>query len=110
MKELPWTDDASKPKAKFGETVVKYYTDEACTKEYKGDLKKAKEGTYWVKAYVEGNDNYDAVESAVIMINLEKGFNKAAAATLITLSAVMLAAVLVLTLVINSKKKKGGRA
>ena len=39
------------------------------------------------------------------MINLEKGFNKAAAATLITLSAVMLAAVLVLTLVINSKKK-----
>ncbi len=110
LKELPWTDDASKPKAKFGETVVKYYTDEACTKEYKGDLKKAKEGTYWVKAYVEGNDNYDAVESAVIMINLEKGFNKAAAATLITLSAVMLAAVLVLTLVINSKKKKGGRA
>lgn len=110
LKELPWINESDIPKAKFGETVIKYYTDKECTKEYTGDPAKAKEGTYWIKAYVDGTSNYDAIESAVIEVNIDKGFNKAAAASLISISAVMLIALFVLTLVINSKKKKGGRA
>lgn len=104
---MPWTGD-NVPTSKFGNVVVKYYTDSECTKEYSGDINKAKEGSYWVKAFVEGSSNYDALESKAFEVNIVKGFNVAAVVTLIVLSAVMLAAVLAVVLIVG--KKKGGVA
>ena len=56
------------PKAKFGDDgdiVIKYYSDENCTREVTEDYIKndAPFGTYYAKVTLAGNDNYTGLES-----------------------------------------------
>ena len=104
---IPWTGENA-PTNKFGgEVVIKYYEDEACTKEI--DANKIKDGTYWAVAYVAGTSNYNELVSSPLQFSIDNGINLALVISCIVISVVLLGAVLAIILVI-SKKKKGGRA
>ncbi len=51
------------PQAKFGEAVIRYYYDEACTQEIEGDLSELGVGVYWAKATVADTLNYGKAET-----------------------------------------------
>ncbi|MDE6474888.1 MAG: hypothetical protein K2L70_07310 [Clostridia bacterium] len=102
---VPWTGE-DKPTNKFGgEVIIKYYEDEACTKEV--DVNKIKDGTYWAVAYVAGTDNYNELVSNPLMFTIDNGMNIGLAVSAIVISIVLLGAVLTIILVVN-KKRKGG--
>ncbi len=102
---IPWTGE-NKPSNKFGgEVIIKYYEDEACTKEI--DVNKIKDGTYWAVAYVAGTDNYNELVSSPLEFTIDNGINIGLAVSGIVISMVMLGAVLTIILVVN-KKRKGG--
>ncbi len=46
------------PTARFGNAVIEYFLDEACTRRFEGDIRDAKTGTYYVRVTVEGTKNY----------------------------------------------------
>ncbi len=53
-------------KAKYGEVIVRYFTDSACTQAYEGTLADAKAGTYYAQVYVEDTDaNYSGLTPIV---------------------------------------------
>lgn len=104
---VPWVGE-DKPTDKFGnEVVIKYYDDKECTKEI--DINKIKDGTYWAVAYVDGTENYDALQSSPLEFTIDNGVNVSLAIAGIVVSVVLLGAVLAVILIV-SKKKKGGRA
>ncbi len=49
--------------AKFGTVTYKYYSDEACEEEIDTPTSSTNAGTYYVKAFVQGTDNYSSLES-----------------------------------------------
>ena len=56
---------ATLPEALFGEAVVRYYTDEACTQEYTGGFDgNTPAGTYYVVVEVAGTENYEGISGA----------------------------------------------
>lgn len=50
------------PTARFGNAVVEYFLDEACTRRFEGDIRDAKTGTYYVRVTVEGTKNYTGLK------------------------------------------------
>ncbi|MCD8295795.1 MAG: hypothetical protein LUE27_11245, partial [Clostridia bacterium] len=54
--------------AKYGEVTYKFYTDEACANEVSA---LTDSGTYYVKAYVAGTDNYAAAESQAVSFTIQ---------------------------------------
>lgn len=56
---------ATLPEALFGEAVVRYYTDEACTQEYTGGFDgNTPAGTYYVLVEVAETENYEGISGA----------------------------------------------
>lgn len=51
------------PVAKFGEAVIRYYYDEACTQEIEGDITELAAGIYYAKATVADTSNYSDAET-----------------------------------------------
>lgn len=49
--------------AKFGTVTYNYYSDEACEEEIDTPTSSTNAGTYYVKAFVQGTDNYSSLES-----------------------------------------------
>lgn len=60
-------DGQPRAEALFGEVKYAYYADASCQEEI---AKPTAPGTYYVKAYVEGNDNYAGAESAPLRFSL----------------------------------------
>lgn len=106
--EFPWSGE-NKPYDKFGgQVIIKYYTDEACTQEFTGDISKAPEGSYWVVAIVEATENYEGIQSIPYAFSIEGGFNVGLVVSGIVISVLLLGAVLALVLITIKKRQKGG--
>ncbi len=103
--KLPWSD-SDKPQSKWGEVVVKYYTDAACTQEVT-DITSAGEGTYWVVVSVAGTNNYDEI-SQTFEVALEGGLNVVIVIVGAIVSLVLLVGALVVVKLTNKKKQQGG--
>ncbi len=103
--KLPWSD-SDKPQSKWGEVVVKYYTDAACTQELT-DITSAGEGTYWVVVSVAGTNNYDEI-SQTFEVALEGGLNIVIVIVGAIVSLVLLVGALVVVKLTNKKKQQGG--
>ncbi|MCD8285994.1 MAG: hypothetical protein LUD50_02055 [Clostridia bacterium] len=54
--------------ADFGKAVLKYYTDEECTEEITGSITAS--GTYYVRAEVDGTDNYAGAVSDTLSFTI----------------------------------------
>ena len=104
--QLPWIGD-DKPQSKWGDVIVKYYSDEACTQEV-ADIAKAGEGIYWIKAMVVGTSNYDEIVSQVFRVELQGGLNVALIVVGVVVCVALLAGALAVVLVTNKKKKQQG--
>ncbi len=55
------------PEAEWGDVIIKYYLDEACTQELDRDIRDADRGTYYVKVTVLDTINWDGLESDYII-------------------------------------------
>ena len=51
------------PEAEWGDVIIKYYMDEACTQELDRDIADADMGTYFVRVTVLDTINWDGLES-----------------------------------------------
>lgn len=103
--KLPWSG-SDKPQVKWGDVVVKYYSDAACTQEVT-DINSAGEGTYWIVVSVAGTGNYDAI-SETFEVVVEGGLN----IVIVIIGAIASLALLVGAFVVvkstNKKKQQGG--
>ncbi|MDE6188924.1 MAG: hypothetical protein K2G37_01390 [Clostridia bacterium] len=102
---LPSLEDFETVASKYGKATVKYYTDEACTQEYTGNLSDAGKGTYYVVVEVEGNANYKGCRQTFTVAVSGNGSN-AGLIVGIVLAVVALLAVGAVVIVIVLKKKK----
>ncbi|MDE6361415.1 MAG: hypothetical protein K2L53_00380, partial [Clostridia bacterium] len=95
-----------KPQARWGDVVIKYYSDAACTQEVT-DINSAGEGTYWVVVSVAGSVNYDAI-SETFEVVVEGGLN----IVIVIIGAIVSLALLVGAFAVvkstNKKKQQGG--
>ncbi len=106
--KMPWIG-TDKPTSKWGEVIVKYYLDEACTQEVT-DIENAGEGIYWVKAIVVGTDNYEELVSEAFKIELQGGLNVAIVVIGAIASIALLAGAVAVVMITDKKKKQQGDA
>ena len=95
------------PEALFGEAVVRYYTDEACTQEYTGGFDgNTPAGTYYVLVEVAETENYEGISGAQAV---RASFTVADGGSLVWLIAVLscvLAAEVIMLICLLAKRRR----
>ncbi len=98
---------ATLPEALFGEAVVRYYTDEACTQEYTGGFDgNTPAGTYYVLVEVAETENYEGISGAQAV---RASFTVADGGSLVWLIAVLscvLAAEVIMLICLLAKRRR----
>ena len=103
LDKLPWID-GGKPVAKYGNVVVKYFSDADCTQEV-NDITKAGDGKYWIVVSVEGTDDYEAI-SRIFEIELTNSTNLVGIIAGSVAGGVSILAIVAVAIVLVIKKKK----
>lgn len=98
--------DMVAPEAKYGDAIVRYFTDSACTQEYEGDIKDAKAGTYYAQVYVEDSENYSGLAPTVYEFHIKSMPSVGAFAVLSVVEVVAFAALLWVAVHFGKKKRK----
>lgn len=103
LDKLPWIN-GGKPESKYGDVVVKYFSDKECTKEVT-DIAKAGNGKYWIVVSVADTDDYEGI-SRTFEVEITGATNMVGIIAGSVAGGVALLAIIAVAVILVIKKKK----
>ena len=81
-------DGKIEKEALYGDVIIKYYSDKDCLNEIE---KPSKKGHYYIRGFVDGSDNYNALASDIVEYVIEGSSNNTTNIIIITITVILVA-------------------